>query len=67
MLEDKFILGRIAILGQMTAVYAKPNTGKTVLTLWLLVEAIKNNGICPSDIYYINADDSHKDLQKKQR
>jgi hypothetical protein len=65
MLEDKYILGRIAILGQMTAVYAKPNTGKTVLTLWLLTEAIKQGGICPEDIYYINADDHHKGLTEK--
>jgi archaellum biogenesis ATPase FlaH len=65
MLEDKYILGRIAILGQMTAIYAKPNTGKTVLTLWLLAEAIKTGGICPEDIYYINADDHHKGLTEK--
>jgi hypothetical protein len=65
MLEDKYILGRIAILGQMTAIYAKPNTGKTLLTLWLLSEAIKTGGICPEDIYYINADDHHKGLTEK--
>jgi hypothetical protein len=65
MLEDKYILGRIAILGQMTAIYAKPNTGKTVLTLWLLAEAIKTGGICPEDIYYINADDHYKGLTEK--
>jgi len=33
MLDDKFILGRMAILGQSTVIYAKPNTGKTLLAI----------------------------------
>lgn len=41
MLEDAYVLDRIAILGQITVIYAKPNTGKTLLTLWMLVEQIK--------------------------
>lgn len=65
MLADKFILGRLAILGQSTAFYAKPNAGKTLLTLWLLIEAIKSGEINGSDVFYINADDNHKGLVHK--
>lgn len=65
MLEDKYILGRLAILGQSTAIYAKPNAGKTLMTIWLLIQAIKSRQISPEDVYYINADDNHKGLAYK--
>lgn len=65
MTQDRFILGRMAILGQSTVVYAKPNAGKTLLTIWLLIEAIKAGEIEPSHVYYVNADDNHKGLAYK--
>lgn len=65
MLEDKFILGRMAILGQSTVFYAKPNAGKTLLTIWLLIEAIKSHEIDGKNLFYINADDNHKGLTYK--
>tara|TARA_R110001599_G_scaffold9972_5_gene49279 strand:- start:4029 stop:6245 length:2217 start_codon:yes stop_codon:yes gene_type:complete len=65
MLEDKFVLGRLAILGQATAFYAKPNSGKTLLTIWLLIEAIKEGEIKSDDVFYINADDNYKGLVTK--
>jgi len=65
MLDDKFILGRMAILGQSTVLYAKPNAGKTLLTVWLLIEAIKSGEINGDDMFYINADDNHKGLTYK--
>jgi len=52
-----FILPEIAMVGDCTILNAGPNTGKTLLTLWLLsqrdIEATKH-----LNIYYINADDS---------
>jgi len=52
-----FLLPEIAMLGDCTILNAGPNTGKTLLTLWLLTkrnrEATKH-----LRIYYINADDS---------
>jgi hypothetical protein len=52
-----FILPEIAMVGDCTILNAGPNTGKTLLTLWLLskrdMEATKH-----LYIYYINADDS---------
>ena len=65
MLDDVFILGRMAILGQSTVFYAKPNAGKTLLTIWLIVEAIKKGTMQGEDIFYINADDNHKGLTFK--
>jgi len=65
MLDDKFILGRMALLGQSTVFYAKPNAGKTLLTLWLLIEAIKSGEIKGSDVFYVNADDNFKGLTYK--
>lgn len=52
-----FLLPEVALLGDCTILNAGPNTGKTLLTLWLLSqrnrEATKH-----LRIYYINADDS---------
>ena len=57
MLADRYVLDKIAILGQATAIYAKPNTGKTLLVLWMLIESIKLRRINGKDVFYINADD----------
>ncbi len=65
MLDDKYILGRLAILGQSTVIYAPPNTGKTLLVLWLMIQSIKSGEIAPGDMFYINADDNHKGLTYK--
>jgi phage/plasmid primase-like uncharacterized protein len=65
MLEDKYILGRLAVLGQFIVFYAAPNVGKTLLTLWLIIQAIIKKEINPSDVFYINADDNHNGLTFK--
>jgi archaellum biogenesis ATPase FlaH len=65
MLNDVFVLDGIALLGQLTAIYAKPNTGKTLLTLWMLTESIKAGRIKGENVYYINADDTYKGLLTK--
>lgn len=65
MLDDVFIMKDIAILGQWTVLYAAPNTGKTLLTLWLLREAIQEHQIEPNDVYYANCDDTMKGGQEK--
>jgi peroxiredoxin family protein len=62
MINQVDVLKGLAVLGQMTAIYAKPNTGKTLLSFWLIIEAIKQNGIDSNDVYYINADDSYAGL-----
>jgi hypothetical protein len=65
MLDDKFVVGRLAILGQVTFWYAQPNCGKTLLMLWLLIDGIRRGEINPKDVNYINADDNHKGLTFK--
>lgn len=65
MLADSFILDGIALLGQATIIYAKPNAGKTLLTLWLIIDAIKAGSLKADDVFYINADDTYKGLVTK--
>ncbi|MDH5640296.1 MAG: helicase RepA family protein [Nitrospira sp.] len=65
MMADKYVLGSIAILGQATAIYAKPNSGKTLLTVHLLIESIKSGEINGADVFYVNADDTYKGLVQK--
>ncbi len=65
MLNDTFVLDNIAILGQATVIYAKPNTGKTLLVMKMLIESIKAGRVKGDDVYYINADDTYKGLVTK--
>lgn len=65
MLADKFVLGKLAILGQWTVFYAPPNAGKTLITMCLLIDAIKSGEINGGDVIYINADDNFKGLTIK--
>lgn len=65
MLRDVFVLDGIALLGQLTTIYAKPNAGKTLTTIFMLAESIKAGRIKGKDVYYINADDSGNGLVSK--
>ena len=65
MLTDTFVLDNIAILGQATVIYAKPNTGKTLIVMKMLIESIKAGRVKGDDVYYINADDTYKGLVTK--
>lgn len=60
-----FVLENLAINSQITNLYAKPNTGKTLITLKSISEQITNGVISGSDVYYINADDSYNGLIEK--
>jgi hypothetical protein len=65
--ESVPILGELALLGQATVFFAAPNTGKTLITMNLLIDAIKQNRTDPSDIYYLNMDDTGPGLLEKVR
>jgi hypothetical protein len=67
MLDDKFVLGRMAIMGQFTVFYGGPNAGKTLIGLKLLVEAIQAGEIDPALVYYVNADDTYKGIVTKKK
>jgi hypothetical protein len=61
----KPILGNIALAGQLTVIYAEFNSGKTLITLHLLNQAISEGIINPLDVYYLNMDDSSSGLLEK--
>jgi len=60
MLDDKFVLKDMAILGQLTAFYAAPGAGKTLLILWGVIEQVKSGELDGGKVYYVNADDHGK-------
>jgi hypothetical protein len=61
------VLGRLALAGQLTVFYAAPNTGKTLITLSLLLESIHERRVDGSSVYYLNMDDSSRGLVDKIR
>jgi hypothetical protein len=61
------VLGQLALRGQATVFYAAPNTGKTLITLSLLVDAIQHRRVDPADVYYLNMDDTHIGVLEKLR
>ena len=61
--EAVFVLPQIALLGQSTVIFAAPNTGKTLLSLWLLLR-VKD----PSyKVIYLNADDGYEGATEKAK
>lgn len=58
MRDDVFVLDGIALQGQATALYAKPNTGKTLLTIRMLTDSVEAGRVDGRNVYYINADDT---------
>jgi RecA-family ATPase len=65
-LENEFyVFEGMALDGQITLFYAKPNTGKTLIFLKLLIDGINKGKIRPEDIFYINADDNYRGLCHK--
>ena len=65
LLEDKFVLEEMAILGEWTTIYASHNVGKTLLTLRLLIDSVKSGNLDGRSVFYINADDSYKGSVEK--
>jgi hypothetical protein len=65
MLADEFVLEPLALMGQWSVIYAQPNKGKTLLTISMLIKAISEGRINGADVYYINADDTHKGVTQK--
>lgn len=61
------LLGELALMGQATVLFAAPNTGKTMITISLLIDAIKDGRVDPSKVYYLNMDDSGTGLLEKNR
>lgn len=58
-------LGRLALVGQQSNLFAPPNAGKTLITLKLLIDAVEEGRIVGSNVYYMNADDNAAGLAEK--
>jgi len=61
------LLGELALMGQATVLFAAPNTGKTMISISLLIDAIKDGRVDPAKVYYLNMDDSGTGLLEKNR
>jgi len=59
--EAIFVLPQIALLGQSTVIFAAPNTGKTLLSIWLLLRA----ELSDCNVLYLNADDGFEGATEK--
>ncbi len=64
---DRYIIPEMALDGQITLFYAKPNTGKTLFFLKFIIDGISNGTIQAKDVFYVNADDSYKGLFAKAK
>jgi len=65
-IEDRaYVMGEIAEKGQSTAIYAQYNTGKTLITLKLIIEAIEEGLINGNEVTYVNADDDERGIVQK--
>lgn len=60
-----FVMPEIALMGQHTVLFAEPNTGKTLITQALIIEAIKKGDVDASKIFYVNADDNSAGIHTK--
>ncbi|MBT7877395.1 MAG: hypothetical protein HN738_04870 [Gammaproteobacteria bacterium] len=65
MLEDKFVLDDLALLGQWTNFYASHGVGKTLMTIRLLKDAIESGVLDGRQVFYVNADDNYKGSVEK--
>lgn len=65
MQNDVFVLDGLAILGQWTAFAAAPNSGKTLITLNLISQAVLNGDIDGEKVFYLNCDDTYNGSMKK--
>lgn len=61
------LFGRAILMSQITALFAAPNTGKTLILLHLLMDAISKRRVHAANCYYINADDSSSGVAEKLR
>jgi archaellum biogenesis ATPase FlaH len=67
MQEQTPLLGSICLKGQATVIYAKPNTGKTLLVLKLLMEAVEAGRVKGDNVIYFGADDTTGGIVDKVR
>ncbi|PZO08303.1 MAG: hypothetical protein DCF29_02210 [Alphaproteobacteria bacterium] len=65
--DTKRLLGQFVMDGQATMIYAPPNTGKTLIIIFLILKAVEEGLIDPDSVFYFNADDGSLGLAVKNR
>ncbi len=65
--KDICVVDGMALDGQITLFYAKPNTGKTLFLMRFIIDGIRNKNISGADVIYLNADDHYKGLLTKSK
>jgi hypothetical protein len=66
LVANVYVLGALALLGQATFFFAAPGTGKTLITLFLLLKSLRLGRISGRKTYYFNMDDNPRNLIAKQ-
>ena len=61
------LLGRLALSGQATVWFAAPNSGKTLIGLKLVLDAINDGRIDPDSVFYVDADSASEGLATKAK
>ena len=59
------LLALLAFVGQLFMIYAAPGSGKTMLVLWLIIDAIRSGRVDPESVVYVNADDNRTGADRK--
>ncbi|EED30558.1 Primase C terminal 2 family protein [gamma proteobacterium NOR5-3] len=57
--------GRVIVIGQLVIWYGPPNTGKTLIILWICITAIRDRTIKAKNLFYVNADDTYLGIAQK--
>ncbi len=65
MADAVYVLAKLAVQGQITFFFGGPNTGKTLITIRLLMDSVSAGIIQGSNVIYINADDTYRGLVEK--
>lgn len=65
--NDVYIVPDMALDGQITLFYAKPNSGKTLFFMHFIIEGIEEGRINGCDVIYLNADDNYKGTLTKAK
>lgn len=63
--EREYVLDKCAAAGELTAFWAKPGSGKTLLTIHMLIASAKAGRLDGKKVCYINADDSLAGMVQK--
>lgn len=59
------VLGKLAMRGQYSILFAGPNVGKTLLMMHLIERGVTEGHVDPANVYYISADDSESGMLEK--